>query len=225
MRPSPQSFFRYPISTLLGTEATVRVLRELSLHGEELTTAALARRTGVTDPSVRSALRTLADAELLTIYGQGRAASYQLDAGHPIAKMLIHLFHAEDRRVADVYGHVGRAVLRLSPRPLALWVFGSVARGEDRAGSDLDLLLVVDEEDAVEPAADALREALSEVEVEHRVTVSVVPVSSGDILRLARTGDPFWREILSDAVVLHGPGPEHLLSRLERRERSEARDG
>jgi predicted nucleotidyltransferase len=104
-------------------------------------------------------------------------------------------------------------------------VFGSVARGQDRAGSDLDLLLVVDDEDAVERVADALREALREVEAEHRVTTSVVPVSSGDVLRLGRTDDPLWRELVSDAVVLHGPGPEHLLSRLEREQRSAARDG
>ncbi|HEV2147191.1 MAG TPA: nucleotidyltransferase domain-containing protein [Longimicrobiaceae bacterium] len=207
----------------------MRVLRELALHGGELTTTLLARRTGVTDQSVRNVLRVLGRADLLRVYGQGRAAAYQLDASHPVAAMLIQLFRAEDQRISALYDRIARAARQLDPPPLAVWVFGSVARGEDRAGSDLDLLLVVDEDGAAERAADTFREELAGVEREHRVTISVVPVSGTDVLRLARTDDPFWREMLSDAVVLHGRRPESLLSRLESRQRpappADAHDG
>lgn len=61
MRPAPQSFLRYPLTTLLGAEASVRVLRELALHGEELTTALVAGRTGLSNQSVRNVLVTLSE--------------------------------------------------------------------------------------------------------------------------------------------------------------------
>lgn len=224
MRPAPQSFFHQPLSALLSAEAAVRVLRELALHGEELTTTSLAKRTGLTSQSVRNVLGTLGDAGLLRVYGLGRAASFQLDVTHPVARMLAELFRAEDERARTVLERIRETARRLRPLPLAVWMYGSVARGEDRIGSDLDLLLVIGEDERVEHAADEFRQELGDTEAEHRMTISVVPVSGADVLRLARAGDPFWREIVSDGVVLHGESPEILLSRLERAERSRTTD-
>ena len=214
MRPTQQSFLRFPLSTLLGTATGVRVLRELALHGNELSTGLIARRTGLTVQSVRSTIAELLSAKLLRVYGQGRAASYELDATHPVAAMLIDLFRAEDARLKAVYASVTAAARRVTPPPSAVWMYGSTARGEDRVHSDLDLLMVIDDEGAVARAADRFREEMAGVEAEHRLSISVVPASSGDVVRLARTGDPFWKEILADAVVLHGSRPEVLLSRL-----------
>lgn len=220
MRPVRQGFLRYPLSTLLSTEAAVRVLRELALHGEELTTSQLAVRTGITNQSVRNVLASLARAGLLRTYGQGRAASYQLDRGHPVARMLVDLFRSEDQRVGIIHRLVGEAAERVEPRPLAVWLYGSAARGEDRVDSDVDLLLVVPEGNDAEKAAEGFREEVKEVEKEHHISISVVAVDEGDVLRLARTGDPFWREIVSDAVPIHGGPPEALLARLRKPPRS-----
>ncbi len=214
MRPAPQSYLRYPLSTLLGSEASVRVLRELTLHGAELTVSLLARRTGVTDQSVRNVLGLLRENGLVKVYGQGRAASYALDREHPMAPMLAVLFEAENHRARAIQDRIRKAAEPLSP--LAVWLFGSVARGEDRAGSDMDLLLVVDQDDVTDWVADAFRGSLAPIGEENHLSISVIPVSGEDILRLARTDDPFWHEMLADARPLHGPGPEALLSRLRR---------
>jgi predicted nucleotidyltransferase len=220
MRPVAQSFLRHPLSTLLGSEASVRVLREMALHGGELTTTQLARRTALTDQSVRNVLAVLRGSALLRLYGQGRSTSYQLDSAHPLAGMLIQLFKEEDARVGAVLQQVRDAAQR--SEIAALWLFGSVARREDRMGSDLDLLLVVWDDDDVDRVADAFREAVARITEEHRLAVSVIPVGGEDILRLARTNDPFWREMLSDAQPLLGLDPKSLLSRLKRAERSRA---
>jgi predicted nucleotidyltransferase len=220
MRPTVQSYLRYPLSALLGSEASVRVLRELALHGSELTTTLLARRTGVTDQSVRNVLAVLKEAALLRIYGQGRSASYQLDAGHPLAALLIDLFVAEHQSAKAVRASIREAAEQVDP--LAVWVYGSVARGQDRIGSDLDLLLVVEEDADTERIADEFREHALEVGKAYRIPISVVAVSGADVLRLARTEDSFWREVVSDAEPLHGPGPEGLVSRLKRLQRATA---
>lgn len=218
MRPTAQSYLRYPLSTLLGSEASLRVLRELALHGDELTTTLLARRTGVTDQSVRNVLAVLREGALLRIYGQGRSASYQLDAGHPLAPLLIDLFVAEHQSANAVRASIREAAEQVDP--LAVWVYGSVARGQDRIGSDLDLLLVAEEDADAERVADEFREHMAEVGKAHRILISVVGISGADVLRLARTEDPFWREVVSDAEPLHGLGPEALVSRLKRLQRA-----
>jgi DNA-binding transcriptional ArsR family regulator len=215
VRPAAQSHFHFPLTRLLGSEAAVRVLRELALHGDELTTTSLSRRVGITDQSVRNALAKLSDAGVLRRYGQGRAAAYQLDATHPVARMLIALFQAEDQRVKTIHAMIRQAVEQLHPRPLAVWMFGSAARREDGVGSDLDLLLIVNDPDLTDLLADAFREALAPLEEEHRLAISVVPLSAEDVVRLAENDDPFWRAVTRDAFSLHGPRPESMVPRLK----------
>jgi DNA-binding transcriptional ArsR family regulator len=222
MRPIPQNFLHYPLSTLLGTEASVRVLREFAHHGRELTTTQLATRTGVTDQSVRNVLRVLTKTHVIRTYGQGRAVSYQLDTDHPLGAMLRDLFRAEEDRLRALNDDIREAVTRVDPLPIALWIFGSGAHSEGIPGSDLELLLVGEDEDSARRGAVALRRELVSVEEKHRVTPAVVPVSSGNLLRLTRTEDAFQREILEDGTPLYGPWPETLLTHLQREETAAA---
>lgn len=219
MRPKPQSYFRFPLSAILGSDASVRVLRELALHGDALSTTILARRTGITDQSVRNVLGALLPTGVLRTYGQGRAMSYRLDRKHPIGEMLGLLFESEALRGANLRERIREAAGALPELPLAVWLYGSVARGEDRIGSDLDLLLVVQDDADVDRIADAFRDALREIEEDHRLAISVVPVSAEDVLRLGGGGDPFWREVVSDAQPLLGPMPDALLARLKAKQR------
>lgn len=217
MRPKPQSFLRHPLSTLLGTEASVRVLRELALHGNELTTPVLAQRTGITGQAVRNILNSLLTTGVLKVYGQGRATSYRLDLEHPVGRSLLNLFHAEEERVEMIRQAVASAARQMSPPPLAVWVFGSVARGEDRPESDLDLLLVLEDDETAEREAGFFREMLDDLQKEQQITLSIVPLSSSDIERLSGTADPFWKEMLRDAIPWHGERPEALARRVKRR--------
>jgi predicted nucleotidyltransferase len=125
--------------------------------------------------------------------------------------MLIALFRAEDQRVKTIHEMLRQAAERLHPRPLAVWMFGSTARHEDGVDSDLDLLLIVDDPDLTDLVGDAFREALAPVEEEHRLTISVVPLTCEDVVRLAGNDDPFWRAVIQDAFALHGPRPESLV--------------
>lgn len=219
MKPHPQSHLRYPLTRLLGTEAGVRVLRELALHGDELTTTLLAQRTGITDQSVRNTLATLSDARLLRRYGHGRAAAYQLDATHPVAQMLIALYRAENERISAIHASIREAAERLDPKPVVVWMYGSAARHQDGPTSDLDLLLVVDDPRLTDQVADEFRRELEAVADEHRLSISVVPISKDDLARMASQDDPFWRNVSRDAFALAGPRPEALLSRMKRDQR------
>lgn len=223
MRSKPQSFLRHPLSTLLGTDASVRVLRELALYGSALTTTMRAQRTGITDQSVRNVVHALRPTGVLEQFGQGRASAYGLDVEHPLGRALRGLFRAEEERVEAIYATVASAARPMVPPPLAVWVFGSVARHEDRPDSDPDLLLVVAEDGTTERDAGTFRDLLEETERAQQITVSVIPLSGADVVRLAGAGDSFWRELLRDAIVWHGVRPEALAATLARKHRPAAR--
>ena len=79
----------------------------------------------------------------------------------------------------------------------SVWLFGSLARGDWDAYSDVDLLAVAPTQAGAELLADALREA--------RLGDDVLAVS-GDRWHQLRCGDdPYWRAIGRDALRLVGP--------------------
>jgi hypothetical protein len=98
---------------------------------------------------------------------------------------------------------------------VALWLIGSVARGEARTDSDLDLALVAEPE-ALPRLADAFRDGLMAHAERIGFSPSVVALGTDDVARLAAQRDPWWTGITRDAVPLIGGRPEDLAAALTR---------
>jgi predicted nucleotidyltransferase len=210
----PQSVLRHPFSVIFGTEAAVRVLRELSRSGHERAPAFLAERTGVTIQTVRRTLERLVTLGVVDVVGQGRYPSYRLSARHPLRGAIDALFEAEAARAQAVFDAIRSIAEAMPDRPEAMWVYGSVARAEDTATSDLDIAVVFPNED-VEAAADALRAAIYDLQGDLAVSVSVIAISPSDVLRLSQ-GDPWWRGLETDAFPLIGAAPRYYAQSVRR---------
>jgi predicted nucleotidyltransferase len=207
---SAQSAFRYPLSIVFSGQAAVRISREMFLHGGPLTVRQLVARTGVTRMTVYQVLEPLMALGLVQRIGSSYAGLFQIAAAHPLSSYLADLFRAEDRRVRDVYSAIRDAAEEVDPKPLAVWLYGSVARGEDTVASDFDLAVCAEDE-SVDDVAEALREALRPVGERLFVSFSVVGVSPQDLLRLSTNDDPFWTTLVRDAYPLTGHDPEAIL--------------
>lgn len=83
--------------------------------------------------------------------------------------------------------HVAEALARLVPavRPLRVVVFGSVARGDARPGSDLDLLVVLPDGTDRREGTHAIRRLLGDLDVPKDVVVTTPE-------HLARRRDSAW---------------------------------
>ncbi len=210
-----QGVLRFPLTTILGNEANVRVLREMFHHGGELSAPSLAERVGLSRQHVHRTLGGLTDLKVVERVGVGGHPSYRVREGFPLHSILDELFRAEKER----YQAIIRAILdAVQGKPVqAVWLYGSVARGEDMARSDVDVALVVDAED-IDPITEAVREQLRPAEGTLEMNVSVVGISPDDVLRLS-AGDPWWDNVLHDAVALYGPDPERLATRIRRSEK------
>lgn len=216
MRPAPASALHQPLNDILGSPALVRVSRVLARHGGSLAVSDIAHRATLTLPSVRAALRRLLDLDVVVAIGAGRSMVCALRDTHPLAPALVALFHAERQQSALVLHAVREAASMLHPAPVAVWLYGSVARGEDDAASDIDVALVsAMSQPTVQ--ADALRNAIADALPAWAHRISVVALGPADVQRLVKEGARFWRELERDAVVLAGDAPAGVREGVGRR--------
>lgn len=221
VRAVHQSVQRYPLTSILGTDSGVRLLRELVRHGGQLSAPDLVRRTGLAKASVARGLESLETTSLVTAAGTGRSVLYRLRLEHPLSSALSSLFEAEERRFQSILDNARSAAESAGRGLVALWVFGSVARGEDRADSDLDLALVA-EPGTLRQFADAVRDGLAAPAEKLGFMPSLVTLGTDDVMRLAAQRDPWWTGITSDVVPLIGGRPNDLVAALKRAAEKEA---
>jgi predicted nucleotidyltransferase len=216
MRPAHQSFLRYPLNVVFDTPANVRVLRALARHGGMLSASALVGASGLTKPSVLSALRQLNETGTVEIHGSDRQRLYRLNEASSLASIVNTLFMAESER----YGEVIKAVRTSAEKSgaEAAWIYGSVARGEDRPESDIDVV-VTGRSDKASDITAAMREGLLLAGRLLGFSASVIGIDDNEIKRLERERDPWWLGLRRDAIVVMGPAPEPYLDKLRRKRR------
>jgi predicted nucleotidyltransferase len=218
MRASPDSFLRRPLSRVLEHPSMVRVLRELLRHGGELSPTMLVERTGLTRPSVLGSLDQFVRQGVVQVLGSQHARLYRVDQGHPLAEPLSKLFEEEDRRFRAVMDAL-RAVAA-DAGASAAWLYGSVARGGDAPGSDVDVVVVAPAK--IDLVAAKVRDELREREDALRFSASVVGLDYANVVRLAAEDGSWWRTMVADAVPLVGPDPRSLASSLAKGKRRSA---
>jgi predicted nucleotidyltransferase len=209
--PAPsqtQSHMRHPLTSLLGSAGNVRVLRALATNHDPQSATQLAAASGLTPPGARGVLDSLVRQRLVVAHGAGRSRLYQLSDRHPLAPSLAALFASEQRRWDRVIESI-REVLARHATVSAAWLYGSVARGEDTADSDLDIALVV----RSQSAADRVREALMPLEDAQQVRISLTALTTQELAALP-ADDAWWTNVVRDGRTLKGAGPDQARRRL-----------
>ena len=214
MRPlaDRRSHFRFPLDFTFGSPSSVRILRALARQDRPVGTTELAAKTHLNQSGLRRTLKLLMQEGLVEASGVERGATYRLAAAHPLRAGLDALFVAEEQRVERVLSAVRRAASSITPPLDAVWLYGSVARGNDQVGSDFDLAIVVANDHGVDDAVDTMRNALTATEASERVEISILGLSREDVMRLA-DGDPWWNVVRAEAVPLVGSAPEVVRQR------------
>lgn len=200
-KSSPLSHLRFPLDHILGNVGNVRVLRALIAFGGPLSVSRLAADTRLTPQGVRLVLDSLVSHGVVQVLGQGRSQLYLQAPAHPWTPALQELFGAEQHIWTDLLDKV-QALLGGLPDVAAAWLYGSVARGDDRPQSDVDVAVLLQpggDEDRLRSAFESLQEAL-------HVTFSIVAVTQDD-LRKGTAAAPWWNNVRADGIQLKGEVP------------------
>lgn len=144
----------------------------------------LARLTGTSAGTLHRELSRLAEAGLLLRREQGNQVRYQANRDCPIFSELAGLL----RKTVGMAGVIAEA-LATHPVEIAL-IFGSIARGEETALSDIDLLLIGEI-----GFADAVR-SLHPLQEKLQREINPVVYRADEFVQKVRAGDRFANEIL-----------------------------
>ena len=126
----------------MGSRSKVKLLRVLFKFPEsEFTGEDLARKAAVSKPMAHKALSELMEENVVARRVAGRAYLYSLLSGSYSTKLAAPLFRMRDSPLEEL-ARLVKTKLQSAPVVSAI-LYGSVARGEEKPASDIDLYLVV----------------------------------------------------------------------------------
>jgi len=204
-----QSHLRYPLSSILGSAGSVRVLRAFVADASPQSAPHLAKAAGLTPQGVRLVLDALARLRLVVIHGSGRTQLYALNPSHPFAGALVALFQEEQRRWDALLESIRGVLAKRGPAVGAAWLYGSVARGDDSPSSDLDIAILV----RSPGVADEVRADLMALEDAQHLRISLTALTPKELAALPED-DRWWSDVVRDGRVLKGPAPSQARRRL-----------
>ncbi|MDD5657419.1 MAG: nucleotidyltransferase domain-containing protein [Elusimicrobia bacterium] len=199
---------------VLHEEAQTRVLRFLWRSRAEWSGREIARKTGLSAPACHETLKKLDARGLVFFRRVSNVHLYRINPeNYLVRNVFAHQFEAEAAMPKKVAALVKKFLVD-SPRTdiLAIVLFGSMARGTQRLGSDLDLLIVLPAKTgvkALESRVERLRDLLFK-----RFSIPLSPYiqTLSELRRKHRRKLPLIQEIFKDGRTIYGREIKELLS-------------
>lgn len=179
-----------------------RVLAVLAETTAELNLRTVARLSGVSHAQVSRVLPGLVELGLVERREVPPSLLFRLDPDHIAAGPLVALARGRDGLVEEME----RVAAVLPVVPVSVIVFGSFARGEADAESDIDAVFVrpVGTDESDEAWADSVEQWRSRIRRVSGNPVEVLEVGSDEISARLSSRRPVWRDIRREGIVVHG---------------------
>lgn len=191
-----------PLNWIFSSEANVRMLRELSLAGEPLSKAEVARRSGVSLPGVVKALPRMLETGAVELVGAGGRQLVAIREEHPLSSMLHVLFRTEALQHQELISELTRVMGEVQPPVRSAWLDEG-----GRTGPSVPLSIGVLASSGKVPAVqDALRPRLAGLSARFGVTLELLVRTLPDLAALSKDE----RSRLETVTLLHGLNPLEL---------------
>jgi predicted nucleotidyltransferase len=195
------------LDALLGTTTKVRVLRTLLSLTSPVSGSEAQRLAGVRSAdSMWTALDELSDLGILTREQTRGSHLYRINREHDLFAPLAALFEAEAGRLGRLREWLRETLVEadLADSIRSVILYGSNARGEATARSDVDLLVVMEDESSIPAARDALIAGAPTLEGRTGLRISPYLLPRARVEERYRDGDPLMLTIAEEGRVLLG---------------------
>ena len=193
--------FRRPVEALIP-DAQGRILGALTRTTEDLTLTTLADLSGVSLAHAARIVPRLVELGVVERREVPPAVLVRLVPDNLAARLLLSLADLRHTLLDELRKGAGK----IDPPPANVTLFGSFARGDDHAASDIDVVVVRPSKISGDDAA--WLESISGWEQSVRRisgnAVNRIEVSEDEVPKLMRSRRPLWQAIRQEGVVLHG---------------------
>lgn len=190
------------VERIFGTRSRVRVLGVLYRADVPLNASQIARRTGLSQPAVTTALGELADIGLAKASSAGRANVHWLVRDSIYVEQLVKIAFEFESALPDMFEEELRGMFASVAESVVL--FGSRARGDDSADSDVDVVVVVEDAEAKQNLERSLLEVGDEFARCWGQPLSVIVYDVVEAAELGERAPAFYGSLLEEGVRISG---------------------
>ena len=193
------SHLRYPLDVLFSVSSHLAILRALQRSREGMSGRAIAREAGMNHQACALALRKLEAIGVVKRQGTGRTQLVRLNFDNYLIKELVLPLLRKENELLGVMRE--DIVSYFKHDAVAISLFGSVARGADLPGSDVDVLFAVKRigKDKLLQKANAYSTAFTQ---KYGVRLSPLVLTLAETRRKVKQSDTLLKHILADGIDL-----------------------
>jgi predicted nucleotidyltransferase/biotin operon repressor len=193
--------FHKTLDDILGSRIKIDILRLLSRTRSDHTGREIAGLIGYSHNATRAALEELEDSGLVIRRQAGRANLYSIDADNVIfTDILTPAFETEDKLLARVAAIISKWI---GDDLASVILFGSVARGDEGPGSDIDIVVIVKDGADMAEKRDSIADASLEVTRRFGNQLNYILIDESEYARKKNARKGLWREINREGVRLN----------------------
>lgn len=189
------------IEEVLGNKIRIGILRLLFKTRGMFSGREVSRLIGFSPTQTIANLRELEAAGLVLRQRAGNTDLYQLnDRNSATSGVLSPIFEWENNllnELAEMY------VAILGKKLISIKLFGSAAREEEEPGSDIDLLLTLDDGVTVQKLEDAVAGVDLAAGLRLGCPVSSIVVKASEYARKVKSKKGFWKDIPGESVTIY----------------------
>jgi predicted nucleotidyltransferase len=200
------------LEEVLGTKSKVAVLRNLFQSPIGHSGSAIARKAGVALFAVQRALAALESIGLVEVERGAGENRYRLNSRHYLVENGLRALFDGERQMPQTLARELRKLL--SGRVISAGLFGSFARGTARAGSDIDLFVVVGTVREKEGVSRILADAQTTVTARFGWPLQPVIFERQRLAQGIKKGQTLLQEAARDWRPVAGLSPRELLKLL-----------
>lgn len=191
--------FHQYLETILGSKTKLKILRALHRHGgKEFTIRELANFIGISHTGVRKALDDLYEMNAVSLKAVGKSHTVKINDESHVATLLDLLFRYEEETLNELQELVKKH-LCCHGYIESVTLFGSVARGEEKPRSDVDLLILTNDKGKAEDSVSELQ-----IEFSKRFGNPVAPIIHTRIEMEGLKGSEMLKEIQKHCITVCG---------------------
>ena len=200
-----------PLDNIFGQNSKIKILRFLVKSQAQLNGREIAKNVGLSHVKAHTALQELTRHGVVNMRSVGSSLIYWLNEEHFLVREIIRPAFEKE---GEGFRQISRIALKAMkpPRPLSIILFGSFAKGNALADSDIDIAVVYPNSKKKSAIGKELSEAEKKITLLFGNHLASLPVKIDEFRKKLKTKDKLINEIARTGKVIYGKNISELTS-------------